>query len=330
MASSLKDTVSVLYFNLEDTKKTFHLMQRRYIENNSLAIQQGKIILWTRQKVDTFIATIRFGEKSSNMSQYDVNNINGEYKLVSKCEENPSECRIVVPYEECFDIVLEMHRLFGHRGLCKRTYQYLLKKYIVDKIWLIFMARACNLCESCHRTEVHEIDSGLKEFKQCYRIFTAEMAKSPTVTVNVNTEEVLNPYSTLLIVVDKFTSFVYLKPLSEYDEYNVAMELFKIFSDYGIPKMLETSDLELFESVCKTIGTFIPNCNIPVSSIPSHHTDWSARVMAYLQDWMDINSCQNWVIGCQSVQWNMNNTVRNGRTPFVDVFKFEPIQDLIK
>lgn len=304
-------------------------MQRCYIERNRREIAQGKIKLWSRKKIDASIMSIRLGQKRPETNQFNVKSINGEYKLVLQSEKNPSDYRTVVPYEECFDIVLKIHRLFGHRGVCKRTYQYLLKEYVVDKIWFLLMAKACNLCESCHRNEVHEIDSGI-EFKHCYRVFTTSMSENPPVALEADDLENLNPYRHLLIVVDKSTSFVFLRPLTVLDENNVAMELFKIFTDFGTPQRLEASDFPFYEIVCRIVSKFMPQYKIQVSKIPSRHTDWTGRVMAFLQDWMDVNESENWVVGCPSVQWNMNNTVRNNSTPFFDVFKKEPIQDLIE
>ncbi|KAL0841123.1 hypothetical protein ABMA28_014880 [Loxostege sticticalis] len=188
---------------------------------------------------------------------------------------------------------------------------------------------ACNLCESCHRNEVHEFDSGI-EFKHCYRVFTTSMSENPPVALEADDLENLNPYRHLLIVVDKSTSFVFLRPLTVLDENNVAMELFKIFTDFGTPQRLEASDFPFYEIVCRIVSKFMPQYKIQVSKIPSRHTDWTGRVMAFLQDWMDVNESENWVVGCPSVQWNMNNTVRNNSTPFFDVFKKEPIQDLIE
>lgn len=329
-------------FDYAKSKEAFIRLQHKYIQKKSQGIIEGKVNLWTREKVEIYIDIILDYKKKNEsyqddeeMAKYDVVKINGVYKLVLKRKYRGQRVE-VVPFEDCFDKILLIHRRLGHnKSLNKMMYKVLSKKYVIDKIWVFLIHRSCNFCktnmqigfdywegaESC--LQILANTPLAPRFNRCHQIVITH----PT---NMNGNE-FSQEKMLMIVVDRLTQFVFLRPLQKFDESHVTVELVKIYTDFGFPRLIETRKMGVFENVVKMLPKFNKEYKIHLINMPfKKNPIWCSRVLAYIKEWMDVNDCDDWVSACPVVQWQMN-TIRgpNNSSPYKDVFNMEPVKDLI-
>lgn len=112
----------------------------------------------------------------------------------------------------------------------------------------------------------------------------------------------------VLFVVDKATDFVHLRPLTSCDKTTVAIELLKLFSDFGKPLVIESSTQTFFQEAVLYIEKLCPDYETTVNYTKIDLSELTFRVGRYLDEWQDTTKSNNWAFGIHEVQWRLNNS----------------------
>lgn len=320
-------------FSLVKTKETFEQMQWSYIKKKSRALAKGTLQLWSREKINAYIEIILnfknkeidFHPMPKEVVGFDVvisNTGQGTYKLVSRSKMFPDKYLEVLAWEDCFDVIVKAHRLHGHRGgPPKMLYKYVQKKYIIDKIWIALLLRACNVCKSSANIFPTPPLRMLQYYK-CYQVLIKSVRFEHD-----------SPFGSILIVVEKMSNFVQVRPVSNIHApmQEVTLELLKIFADFGIPNLIETN-ISYIENVRTYLKSFFNDNDIRIPSfigLAENNLPWFDLVIVNLQDWMNVSGSKNWALGCQIVQWQINNKSQEKTTPYKQLFHMEPISEIL-
>lgn len=241
------------------------------------------------------------------LDTYDVVVENRSYKLIKK-GQNPYV--YYISCEDAFNIIAEAHLTTNHGGY-ERIMRHIRPIYCIDKSAVKLFLRLCDVCK----------------FYGSYGKGTEKGAKlNDTCRVAIN---LINnsdqSFGYILSVVDNATDYVHLRPLTSRDEMSVAIELLKIFMDYGPPFIIETSAKKFFKAVARRIEDMCPEFYISVVSAEINLSELYCRVEKYLKIWQNKYNCKNWTFGVHMVQWWLNNTQDlSFTTHFENVFHREP------
>ncbi|XP_028158433.1 uncharacterized protein LOC114351418 [Ostrinia furnacalis] len=209
-------------------------------------------------------------------------------------------------------------------SIMKNVKQRLRRFNIITSKGIVKIHRACNVCNSSAPLEVSELKTDkVKNQNKFNKIYQATV-------INMKETDNEPKYSALLVLSDKYTNFVFMRPLPKIHEDFIAIELVKLFADYGHPCIIETTLKAIFSPVIKLLPNFGNAFTINIIQSPFTDNSWHQRALVYLQEWMSINETENWVSGCPIVQWQLNNLRRrDNTTPYKQVFGVDPVRDLI-
>ncbi|GBP85928.1 KRAB-A domain-containing protein 2 [Eumeta japonica] len=253
-------------------------------------------------------------------SRYDVMNIGGSDYLILKRKNHDSPTVRVVPLEEYYDILTDIHKSCGHGGRDKIQYKLKDKFVIVRKAIDLFVS-LCPVCQSKRNIPKKGIVTKpilSKDFNERGQVDLIDFQSAPD-----------GQFKWLLNYQDHATKFVHLRPLSSKQASEVALELLKFFLEFGAPYILQSDNgREFTAKIIAEMVNMWPDCKI-IHGTPRHpQTQGSVErsnqdVENMLRAWMrDNNSIANWAIGCFFVQYNKNNLFHRilGRSPFRALF----------
>jgi hypothetical protein len=142
-------------------------------------------------------------------------------------------------------------------------------------------------------------------------------------------------YAYLLVIVDVFTKFTFLRPIKNKGAPTVATELLNLFTDVGFPQILQSDNGTEFansvlRSLCLVSGVrhrTITPYHARANGLAEKAVDIAATVILKLAN----GAINKWHLFCPAAQFFMNNRVQSstGSTPFTLMFarSSQPVGD---
>ncbi|CAH2098339.1 unnamed protein product [Euphydryas editha] len=259
--------------------------------------------------------------------EIDVAVLNGEKILVFA-----NTCIQILPWEDCFDVFVELHRQMYHAGYYKMK-EILDKHYFVTKTYIYIFLQSCNACGSYRTMKANYLFENDKERLDMENDVPAALYKQLAPGTTLRNEKLkfndtikidfISMVSTpdrefkhILIYHDTATQYTLLRPLIEMDKVEIAMEIFRIITDYGPPIRIEASEVRLLEVVIKLVKIAPIDFNCSVT--PVYDVRQRELIEDYIKKWMIHSKSSNWATGCYIVQCYMN--LRGNINPASELF----------
>ncbi|XP_028176907.1 melanoma-associated antigen C1-like [Ostrinia furnacalis] len=283
--------------------------------------QTGPVVKpWTKDKVFEVIEHIKAAKVAMESDhrrnpirywhlRYDVIKIAEKDVLIMK--KTSPDCPVVqvMPMEDYYDVLLDIHTEFGHCNSAKFQDIIRTKNLIITKKAVDVFVSLCPICDSQL--------SGNYNISGCIGII--DMQSVPD-----------GQFKWIIYYQDQATKFIHVRPLCSKEGSEVAFELLKIFLDFGMPYILQ-SDNELDPTkVVEELIKLWPECKkingvpLPLQTQRSEDSI-SQEIENLIWAWMRDNITSEWVTGCFFVQYNKNTLFDSKlkRTPFQATFRSE-------
>ncbi|RVE42516.1 hypothetical protein evm_012838 [Chilo suppressalis] len=260
------------------------------------------------------------------MNKYDIMTDGNEDCLILKRPKTDGSIIRILPREQYFDVLAEIHKSSGHGGRDKILYEIKNKYYIPKKAVEIFVS----LCPAC--------ESKREERGGSNKVIVTK----PVVTCDFNSigqVDLLDfqscsdgEYKWLLNYQDYATKFLNLRPLKTKGAVEVASELMKIFLTFGAPNILQSDNgREFTANIIKEIVAMWPECKIVLGNSRDSDERINEDVENMLRAWMNGNKSTNWSTGCFFVQYLKNTASQRtiGMSSYKALFGSEPKAGLI-
>lgn len=255
--------------------------------------------------------------------KYEVLNEGDMDYLILKRDSPKSPVIRVIPLEEYYNILWDVHRGCGHGGRDK-MYAKIRDRFIIVRKAIDLFISLCPVCESKRNTPkkgivVKPIVS--QDFNERGQVDLIDLQSEPD-----------GEFKWLLNYQDHNTKFIHLRPIRTKEASEVATELLKIFLEFGTPHILQSDDCKEFtDSIIEEMVKMWPECKIKHGTPRHPQTQGSIErsnqdVENMLRAWMRDNNSTKWAIGCFFVQYSKNTSFhRNiGKSPFHALFGCEP------
>lgn len=282
----------------------FNIQMQNYVNSHDKSNNK----LWNLSQQESVIKTLSEVEAGVKKTakhyrcekSYEVMKLGTEVDVIVK-RKNPEVDPIIrfVPYENCYDKLLEAHLQTGHGGRDRMLY-YMKNKWLISKNTCKLFVSMCKICNrkraavrksvvvkpilSEHFNSRGQVD--LMDFQSCAD----------------------GEYHWLMNYQDHHTKFLHLRPLKSKHAAAVADELLKIFFCFGAPSILQSDNgREFVAEVIRELVSLWPHCKI-VHGRPRHpQTQGSVErangdVENSMRAWMIENSSTNWSRGCYEIQ----------------------------
>ncbi|XP_063632483.1 KRAB-A domain-containing protein 2-like [Cydia splendana] len=333
-------TISIRNGNSE-FKETFYVQLGNLYKEQTGTVKRP----WTQDRVAEVIRHIQTGKAAADAggrrtsaqyywsTKYDVTQIGSKTYLILK-KKAPEDATVrVIPMEQYFDLLFEIHQEIGHGACDKMLHNIKNRFYIQKKAIEIFLA----LCPTC------DVKRNLPK----KGIAPKQVSLQPTIPKDFNIFnsqgqlDVIDLQSApdgdfkwLLMYQDHGTKFIHLRPLQTNLPTELALELVKIFLTFGAPFVLQSNNGQEFTAkVVEEVLKIWPDCKILQGGARHPQTQGSAEcstrdVEDMLYTWMRDNRSTNWSLGCHFVQYQKNAAVHwsIGRTPYRAVFGCDPTE----
>lgn len=257
------------------------------------------------------------------LSKYDILETTDEEFLIFKKKTVSDPTVRIVPLEKYFDILTEVHKAVGHGGREKIMYNIKSKMYIPKKAIELFV-KLCSVCElkrSLPKKGIVTKPLISKDFNSRGQVDLIDLQSAPD-----------GEYKWLMNYQDHATKFLHLRPLQSKRAVEVALELLKIFLEFGAPFILQSDNGKEFTArVIEEIVKLWPECTIVHGSPRRPQTQGSVErsnqdVENMLRCWLHDNHSTNWSVGCFFVQYCKNSSFHRiiGRSPYRALFGSDP------
>lgn len=291
---------------------------------------------WTTQRITDVINDIKKarvtmscgGQNKTAMDyywlkKYDIVETGNEESLIFKRLTVSDPTVYILPREQYFDVLMDIHKSCGHGGRDKILYNIKNKYYIPKKAVELF-ASLCPICETKKNVPKKGIVTKpivSRDFNLRGQVDLMDFQSCPD-----------GEYKWLLNYQDNATKFINLRPLKTKRAVEVASELMKIFLIFGAPYILQSDNgREFTANIIKELIAIWPECKI-VHGSPRHpQTQGSIErsnqdVENMLRAWMSEKKSTNWSVGCFFVQYFKNASFHRiiGRSPYKALFGREP------
>lgn len=257
------------------------------------------------------------------IKKYIVKEINGEKKLFFIKRDGTTAK--VVPSEEFFNI-LWMHHVDANH--CK---SFKLRSLVeASGIFIPFYA-AILLLECCPKCSPKQLTLTLKSCKPS-TMPVIDQTRKKTLSYRRGYLQILDMsslpdgnYNFVMTYMDLTTHFLFFRPLSSFHcslEKDIAIELKKIFLEFGGPVILQTNSRKYTKKIIEKLHEF--KIIIGEAGVPSEYN--GDLILTLLKNWMNKNDNAKWSIGIYHVQYIMN-TIYNkkiGNCPFKALFGVDP------
>lgn len=312
---------------LINMKAIFNEKMKEYSNKNEDVVKKP----WTSASIEDAIREILDSnnpEKKKTSRQYrltrkyDTMEVGDKRVLIKKMRSNEDPIVVIIPVEEFFDILLQYHRATGHGGRDKMLFALKNKFYVPKPAIEIFLSlcKMCNMkkCQQHRNIVVRPITT--KDFNLRSQVDLIDFQSTPC-----------DEYKWLMNYQDHSTKFCLLRPLKTKCATDVAMELLKIFLDFGAPHILQSDNgREFTADVIKELVHMWPDCKI-VHGRPRHPQSQGSiercnqDIENMLRAWMNDNGSTDWAMGCRYVQWQKNTSKHRviGRSPYTALFGTE-------
>ncbi|XP_061705271.1 KRAB-A domain-containing protein 2-like [Cydia pomonella] len=319
LASEYALSKSSEHSNYNEVKESYLKQVKMYYANRKLPVMSP----FTREVVDRIKKLLKerqflmsVGRPSEHVKykvahKYEVIEQNGEDILICKRLLPDDPIVQIVPAEDCFDILVDAHLETNHGGKEKMLRAIKKGKYVVPKTSIDFLLVVCKVCNLNGRTKRRADERIPQIFNSRGQVSLVDMTEEPD-----------NQFKHILCYIDRFTSFMLLRPLMTDTVQETAMELLKIFFDFGPPDKLETYNRPFFNQVMSIINTAHSKFNINLVLPVKIPVITPVDVKGMLRKWQTETGSSNWAMGCYMVQWNNNSEMNiNKLAPYFSVFK---------
>ncbi|XP_072946622.1 KRAB-A domain-containing protein 2-like [Epargyreus clarus] len=275
---------------------------------------------WTLKRIIETIKNIKQAREMRTMpmdyywmGKYDYMTIENEECLIFKRNTTTAPIVRILPREQYFDMLLDIHKFLGHAGRDRILLNIKNKYYIPKKAIELFLS-LCPVCEVKRNTPRKDIETkvnGSRDFNMKGHVSIIDFQSCPD-----------GDYKWLLSYQDSTTKFVNPRPLQTKEPSEVASELIKIFLTFGAPSILQyKNESDFFVKVIKELVDLWPQCK----TVFAHQTRVrknNKTIENMVHDWMKENKSTNWSLGCYFVQYSKNASHHQmiGRTPYKALF----------
>ncbi|CAH0403378.1 unnamed protein product [Chilo suppressalis] len=200
-------------------------------------------------------------------------------------EHKDQKLRRVISCEEAFSVILNIHRKGRHCSFGALKFKLSeLNLYIYEESFCISLV--INLCSIC-----------TPKFNTKSYIYVAR-------TIEQDGE-----FKYVLTLVDDCTKYIRLRPLTSVTESEIAIELFKTFMDFGIPKYIFSPLSASLEKVFTIMKSLCPDHSMPIiQKCGGVSGNFQSLILNKLEEYRIEKGITNWAILCHMVQWNINTT----------------------
>lgn len=299
-----------------------------YYENKVNAVKQPWTITTISDAVSEIAAAKIPGTKKNSkqyrlIKKYDIMEV-GDSKYLVKKRKNHDEAIVqLVARENFFEILSTIHKNIGHGGRDKMIYA-LKDKYCIPKPVVLIFCKLCNVC-NLKKSQQHKnivVKPILsKDFNVRGQVDLIDFQSTPS-----------GSFKWLLNYQDHATKYCHLRPLQSKRASEVALELLKIFLQFGAPYILQSDNgREFTATVVEEMTNLWPECKIihgrpryPQSQGSVERCNQDVENM--LRAWMMDNQSTDWGMGCYFVQWQINCSKHRiiNRSPYKALFGSEP------
>ncbi|XP_044736116.1 KRAB-A domain-containing protein 2-like [Chrysoperla carnea] len=257
------------------------------------------------------------------MNKYDIMTIANEDCLIFKrLTANAPPIRIL-PREQYFHILSNIHLSCGHGGRDKILYHIKKRYYIPKKAVEIFVSLCpvCKIKRNVSRKVIVTKPINSRNFNLSGKVDLIDFESCPD-----------GEFKWLLSYQDNATKFLNLRPLKTKREVEVASELMKIFLTFGVPCTLQSDNGRKFTAnIIKELVIMWPECKIVHGNPRGLQTQGSHErsnqdIENNLRAWMNENNSTNWSLGCFFIQYFKNTSLDRTikRSPYKALFGSEP------
>ncbi|XP_053612938.1 KRAB-A domain-containing protein 2-like [Plodia interpunctella] len=255
-------------------------------------------------------------------TKYEVATFEGEECLIMK-RNNAQEPSIqVVPVEQYYDLLSELHIEFDHISRDRMT-DILKNKYYIPKKAVEILIALCPTCDMKRQRKKHVSKINLKNnvnLKNSARVDLIDFQSLPE-----------GDFKWVLKYQDCSTKFLQLRPVRTDQASEIAVELVKIFLTFGPPNILVSNSGDILEEIEK----IWPDCNIyhgfpssPSQCQSTRSLELDGKYVAdMLHSWMQENGSSSWSLGCHFVQYRINTSIsqpRDDESPYRAFFGRDP------
>ncbi|XP_053599902.1 KRAB-A domain-containing protein 2-like [Plodia interpunctella] len=231
-------------------------------------------------------------------SKYDVSSTEGAEYLIMKKNKPEDPAIRVIPLEQYFDLLWQIHNELDHGGRDKMIYVIKNKFYVQKKAVEIFIS-LCPKCETKRNERTKK--STTTNFNSTGQVDLIDFQSIPD-----------EDYKWVLKYQDKATKFIHLCPLRTNQVTEIALQLVKIFLTFGPPSVFQSND----EQIIKEVNKIWPDCNIKSEvPLPLNEDEDNLQVNNndiedMLHTWIQENGSTNWSLGCHFIQYRLNTSIQ--------------------
>lgn len=296
---------------------------------------------WRKSQIEHVINIIlkfkekcKFSEVKSNVeyyygSRYDVLKVGQDDILIMKLKNSSDSIVQILPVEDYFSKLWDAHRNCGHGGRDKVLYEIKNRFYVPKPIVEIFVS----LCKICQEKKPQ---------------FRKGIVVRPILSQDLNARGQVDlvdlqsmpdgDWKWLMNYQDHTTKFTHLRPLRSKEASGVAVELLKIFLEFGAPAILQSDNgKEFVAQVITELSMLWKDCKI-IRGRPRHPESQGSvercnqDIENMLRAWLKENASTKWSIGCLFVQFQKNSSLHRiiKRSPYRAVFGADPKMGLSK
>lgn len=298
-----------------------------YVKNCEIVVRKP----WTIDSVKSAIEVLRSidpnvtktSKQRSMEKKYSTMVVGNEAVLIKKRKANDDPVVVMLPVEEYFDVLLEFHRKTGHGGRDRMIFALQTTYYVTRTAVEVFVSlcKVCNLKKAQPHKNLVVRPITSTDFNSRGQVDLIDFQSTPC-----------GEYNWLMNYQDHLTKYCLLRPLKRKKAVEVAVELFKIFIDFGAPCILQSDNGREFPAeVVNELTSMWPDNHI-VHGRPRHPQSQGSvercnqDVENMVRAWLDDNKSTDWVTGCRFVQWQKNFAKHRiiGRSPYTVLFGGEP------
>nr|XP_022905082.1 KRAB-A domain-containing protein 2-like [Onthophagus taurus] len=243
--------------DVNNMRINFNAQMKEYCNKSENVVKKP----WTKATVEEVIREILDAnnpEKKKTSRQYgltrkyDTMEIGETRVLIKKRRSNEDPVVVMIPVEEYFDRLIQCHRATGHGGRDKMLFELKNKFYISRPAVEMFVSlcKMCNTKKSQQQRNIVVRPITTKDFNLRSQVDLIDFQSTPC-----------RGYKWLMNYQDHATKFCAAE---------VAMELLKIFLDFGAPHILQSDNgREFTADVVKELSGIWADCKL-VHGRPRH------------------------------------------------------------
>ncbi|XP_052751042.1 uncharacterized protein LOC128200739 [Galleria mellonella] len=292
------------HFDYELLKVHFYKLVSHRFKNNSIV---RATYPWSRISYDGLITVIeRCKAKSKEerkktpfttfelrvLAGYDILFENGRKKLILKRKSATDPILKVIPDDESFDLIALTHIENNHCNQ-EKLLQLLIKNYSINIMCVEIFFQLHTTCHCNNPVKKKSVNF----YDECY------------ISIIDLRQYFDDPFNYIIMLVDKVTGFAILRPIVNITETYLTIEFMKIFTTFGAPRLLRTSNhLALHTTAMNRVNKLCGDFDVVVTACDdSNLSRHNKKVILMLKEWIVSSNSRSWAAAIQMLQWQLNN-----------------------